>query len=148
LGQVYYWLGKHTEGQKLFDELLATRSRKFETLVSVAMAMRDIGATADARKLVEEAYEQERDERKKQQAAYLRSITWVDLDDEIRWLERSDLSSPQTKASLMMARGNKALQHGDDEEAAQHLRQAVAVYAEMPESTTSLNDGALARQSL
>src|SRR5262249_38533263 len=40
LGEVYYWLGKHAEGKKEFDDLLAAHERKTETVLLVAQTLR------------------------------------------------------------------------------------------------------------
>ena len=55
-GQVYYWLGKQKEGQDEFKKLLAKHQRKVEILCSLANVLRDLGAAAEARTLMEEAY--------------------------------------------------------------------------------------------
>jgi tetratricopeptide (TPR) repeat protein len=144
LGQVYYWLGKHAEGRKLFDELLDAEKRSADILLGVAGILREVGASGEARKLVEEAYSKETDQAKKHQAAGARAVMSTDTDDEILWLERSNPQDRDVKASLHTARGKKALADGKDAEAAGFFKQAIAVYEQMPESPTSLNNGALA----
>ena len=37
LGQVYYWLGRSSEGKKLFDELLADREKATDAVLQVVM---------------------------------------------------------------------------------------------------------------
>jgi hypothetical protein len=148
LGQVYYWLGRHAEGRKLFDELLASRGRDFATLVGVSELLREVGAVGDARTLIEEAYAGTQDAAKKSAAAMNRSAMFLDRDDEITWLERASPGEPGVKAALAMARGNKALDEGRWEEAATHLRAAIAAYAAQPESAATLNDASLAYFSL
>jgi hypothetical protein len=89
LGQVYYWLGKHADGRKLFDALLADKGRDSKTLGAVAQVLREVGAVSEARTLVEEAYDKETDPRQKAGMARSRAAMRRDLDDRIRWLERS-----------------------------------------------------------
>jgi hypothetical protein len=148
LGQVYYWLGKHQEGRKLFDEMLAEKQRSVETLLGVSILLREVGAISEARSLAEEAYEKETDPTKKAHAARQRSVLMVSLDDQITWLKRSKQDDPDVKGSLATALGDQALEEGRNEEAAQHLREAIATYTSMPESPVSLNNGALAYLSL
>jgi hypothetical protein len=148
LGQVYYWLGKHAEGRKLFDELLTAHNKSANVVSAVAQVLRAVGANTEARALLEEAYAKEADAAKKQGLASVRSLLYVDLDDEITWLRRADLEVPQIKADLGIALGNKALQEGNDEEAARHLREAIAIYAGLPVSASTLNNGGLAHFKL
>jgi len=148
LGQVYYWLGKHADGKKEFDELLKAKKREGTMLVAVSRILREVGETSEARKLVEEAYEKEADPAKKKQAAVFRSLLFKDIDDEILWLGRSDVTSPEIKASLCGARGNKALQDGKDELAAAEFRNAIDAYSQLPENASTLNNSALVVFSL
>jgi tetratricopeptide (TPR) repeat protein len=149
LGQVYYWLGKPAEGRKLFDEALTADGRKFESLLVVARLLRELGAAAESRPLSEEAYKQAgTDAAKKQQAALLRALTHTDLDDELLWLERCEPTSPEARASLAEVRGEKAERDGKDAEAANQFREAAKVYAALPESEMTLNNGGLAQLHL
>jgi hypothetical protein len=148
LGQVYFWLGKQGEGRKLFDELLQAKNRDFDILLATAQVYREVGAVSDARALLEEAYKAQTDAAKKQAAALFRSLLFVDLDDEIAWLTKSNQEDASVRASLSAARGNKAIWEGRDEEAAGHLRQAVDTYLKMAENASMLNNCALAYLSL
>jgi tetratricopeptide (TPR) repeat protein len=148
LGQVYYWLGKHAEGRKLFDELLKAQKRNFETLLGVSRLLREVGAHSEARTLAEEAYQKEKDPTKKYQAAIQRALLLIDLDDRITWLRRANPGDLAVKASLSDALGEKALQEGKDAEAATHLREAIDLYARQAATATTLNNGALAHFSL
>ncbi len=130
LGQVYYWMGRPAEGKKLFDELLAATNRSPEGLLQVSIALR------------------EDDLPKKQWAAALRALLRIDLEDAIVWLERTDTSQVETKAKLAWAQGHLALQRGKEREAAEQLREAVRLYASLPEDASTLNDGGLAHLSL
>jgi len=148
LGQVYYWLGKHAEGRKLFDELLAAQQRNTEILLGVGRLLREVGAITEARALMEEAYNKETEPAKKQMAAADRALIFLDIDDEITWLRRADLAQSEIKAALSMAQGNKAMQEGRDQEAATHLRDAIDTYGRLPVEASTLNNGALAYFSL
>jgi tetratricopeptide (TPR) repeat protein len=143
LGQVYYWLGKHAEGRKLFDELLAAKQRNGDILLAVGKILREVGSNSEARALVEEAYNAATENDKKYQAAGLRAVMATERDDEITWLGRANPNDAQVKAMLSSAQGSKAMEDGKDEEAARHFRQAIDLYGKMPETTASLNNGAL-----
>ena len=143
LGQVYYWMGKHAEGRKLFDEVLTKQNRSFDTLIVVSSLLREVGADADARKLAEEAHGLDVEQKKKWMAARLRALLFQDTEDRINWLEQSNPSNPDVKADLNTARGEQALSKGQEEEAARHFREAIAIYAQLPEGAAPLNNAAI-----
>jgi hypothetical protein len=144
LGQVYYWLGKHDEGHKLFDEFLAAKKRRTEDLLDVSKLLREVGVNAEARALAEEAYNGAAEPAKKFAAAEQRSVLGQDVDDQITWLSRSDQSNSFIKASLDCAQGRKALDEGDRARAEIHLNNGAAGFAALPETYVTLNNGALA----
>jgi tetratricopeptide (TPR) repeat protein len=148
LAQVYYWLGKQDAGRQLFDELLSDHERGCLMLFSVASVLRDLGAAADCRELLEEAYDKASDDVEKQHVAQLRSITHVDLADQIKWLERCDTNHPEVRALLACSRGHEAAFRGENDVAATHYREAIDIYDEQTETTGSYNNGALACFSL
>jgi tetratricopeptide (TPR) repeat protein len=148
LGQVYYWLGKHAEAKKLFDKILADNQRSSEMLMAVAQMLREVGSVTEARSLLQEAYDKEKDAHKQQQIANLRSVMFIDLDDEITWLRRANSGDPQTRASLSRSLALKAMEEGKDEEAARQLREALAIYATMPLDEATLNNSGLVYLSL
>lgn len=148
LGQVKYWLGKHDDGKKLFDEYLVSKSRAPKALLEIAEQLRYLGAESEARPMSEEAYGSATDAEDKQAAAGLRSLMRVDDDDEITWLERSDTSSPHTQACLAEARGRKAHDAGDDATAEARFRESVDLYRKVPETGASVNNLALALSQL
>ena len=141
---MYYWLGKHAEGRKQFDELLKAKGRDTDTLIQVSYLLREVGANPEARALAEEVYKNAADPAKKQQAAFQRSLIFTDLDDEILWLGRSNQEAPSVKASLATTLGSKAIREGKDEEAIPRFREAIELYASLPPSPGSLNNAALA----
>jgi tetratricopeptide (TPR) repeat protein len=144
LGQVYYWLGKSTEGRQLFDELLTSRQRGFRILLALAQTLRLVGEYQQARDLCEEAYGKAPEDKQKFEAASLRAHCQKDLDDEIAWLEKCDPQTPVTQIELNSSRGQKALQKGDRAKATGYFRKAIAGYDEMPKSTATLNNQGLA----
>ena len=143
LGQVYYWLGKQADGRKLFDEYLVSNGRGFNALLELAMQYRQLGSDVQARAMSEEAYSKATTDQEKYSAAGFRSRCFKDLDDEIAWLEKSDLSQAGNKASLSQAKGDKALVEGRDQEAMGLFQSAIDAYASMPRSASSVNDTAL-----
>jgi hypothetical protein len=148
LGRVYYWLGKHAEGKKEFDELLKAKKRDGAMLLAVGRILREVGETSEARAITEEAYNKQTDPAKKKEAAIFRSLLFKDIDDEILWLGRSDLDLPETKASLHNTRGKKALLDGKDDQAAAEFRSAIDAYNQIPENASTLNNAALVLFSL
>lgn len=149
LGQVYYWLGKQAEGRKLFDEFLASKGRSFDDLMSISYKLRQLGVDSEARALMEEAYGKATNAHERNAAARTRSVAAKDLDDEIAWLNKCDMSiSPELKASLAKAQGHKAFEQGRDDEAVAQYRAAIDAYATMTRSPTTLNESALANYAI
>ena len=142
-GQVCYWLGKHDEGKKQFDDLLAASGRSVTVLLSEVGTLREVGLHSEARTLAEEAYNKATDEKKKYYAANLRSLLNTGTEDEIEWLNRCDPSDPQVRGSLSLARGAQAMEKGDDEGAVRHFQQSLDAYLSMAKSTSSLNNASL-----
>lgn len=142
-GQVLYWLERHKEGRALFDKMLARRKRDYQSLMSVANILRDVGDLSEARTLVEEAYNVAANEGEKYGAAGLRAFTSIDTEDKILWLSRSNPGDGQVKAELNCAKGHKAREEGRDDEAAGFYRKAIAGYSSLPRSTSMLNNCAL-----
>jgi hypothetical protein len=148
LGQVYYWLGKHAEGRKLFDGVLAAQKRAPDVLLAVSRLLREVGDFSEARALAEEAYNKETERAKKFQAAGTRAVMYLDVDDRITWLGRCNPDDPQVKADLCSARGQKAMQEGQEEAAAAQYRQAIEIYGRMPENPATLNNCAIVHFAL
>jgi len=148
LAKVDYWLGKSAEGKKLLDEILERNAGDFKIRLAVVKTLREVGAETEARDQAEKLYNEESSEDNRYEAAELRALLFKDIDDEIEWLNRGRLSDPSVKASLTLARGNKAMIDGDDRAAEQELRQAAELYAGFPEATSSLNNAALCYSSL
>ena len=143
LGKVYYWLGKQDEGRTLFDAVLARNAGVFAIRYALARVLREVGAEAEARELVEAIYNEESDEANKSAAASLRAVMAREPDDEILWLSRCQQADPDVRASLCLARARKAIEQGDDAQAQTQLRQAVALYEAMPENSSTLNNAAI-----
>jgi len=143
LGQVYYWLGKQDEGRKLFDELLASHGREHGVVLNVASVLRSIGAMQDARALAEEAYDKASDKAQRWDAATLRSVMFVDPEDQLLWLERSDPSVSRVRAQIHTTRGHLAERKGQRDVARREFELALGEYAKQPESAAQLNNSAL-----
>ncbi len=143
LGQVYFWLGKHQEGEKLLDQLLADKHRDVTSLLQVCAVFRQLGETGKARELAEEAYDKAVAEQDKHLAAMQRSVLYTDPDDQILWLGRCDLGNPSLKADMHTAKAQKAFYDGKDDEARQEYLASIAIYEKLSESSTTLNNNAL-----
>ncbi|MDB6024181.1 MAG: hypothetical protein JWM68_404 [Verrucomicrobiales bacterium] len=143
LGQVYYWLGKSSEGKQLFDQLLVSSKRSYKILMSLANTLRDVGERAQARELAEEAYRNGKDNTEKFAAAQFRAMALKDFEDEIAWLEKADVEQVHVQVMLDSARGNKALGDGDKIAAATYLRRAADGYGKVQKTSAALNNGGL-----
>ena len=143
LGQVYYWLGKQEEGHAIFDELLESQNRSHEILMAVSSVLYEIGVVGEVRSLTEEAYESATNDEQRHEAAQMRSLSSIDTEDRVEWLNKSDVTQLGVKAELATARGYLAAEDGDDEAATGHYRKAIAIYEQMPESAAVFNNGAL-----
>jgi len=148
LGQVYYWLGKSKEGKELFDQLLASKNRSFQILLSLARTLREVGELKQAREILEEAYRIGKAGKEKYAAASLRAMTSKDSADKISWLEKTDTTEVSAQIALNDARGDQALEQGNKELAAQYLRKAIAGYESLPKSAATLNNAGLTHFSL
>jgi tetratricopeptide (TPR) repeat protein len=143
LGQVYYWLGKFEEGKQLFEKLLATTQRSYNTLQTIATKLREVGEYTYARSLIEEAYHKTKDPQQRTTAARLRSVMQKDTDDAILWLQRADQNDPEVSVALNNSRGNKAEENGRYDQALQFYRKVVEAYDKLPETNSNLNNAAL-----
>lgn len=148
LGEVYYWLGKQSDGHKLFDEYLTSKSRAFPDLVNIAARLRRLGADPESRALAEEAYNKASKSDEQHEAAQFRTLLAKDDDDKIDWLNKCDASDPSIKADLAKAQGDKAIREGRDDEALRQFRVAIDTYAAMPRSAATVNDTALTYYSM
>jgi hypothetical protein len=148
LGKVYYWLGKQEEGRRLFDEILARNAASAEIKLAVAQTMRVVGAEQEARELAEQIFAGETNEEFRNGAARLRSVLSSDAADEVAWLEKVTSTDADQRASLASAKARQAMAAGRDAEAAQFLRESAALYASLPENSSTLNNAAIAYSAL
>src|SRR5205823_14841507 len=135
-------------GKKLLDDILQRNAGDFHVKYAVARTLREVGAEVDSRALLEQLYNEEKDENNKYVAARFRSVIRKDLDDEILWLSRARQGDPAVKASLAMARGNKAREESNDEAAVRELQEAAELFISFPETSGSLNDASLCYNGL
>jgi hypothetical protein len=148
LGKVYYWLGKQEEGRKLFDEILARNAASAEIKLAVAQTMRVVGAEQEARELAEQIFAGETNEEFRNGAARLRSVLSTDAADEVAWLEKVTSTDADQRASLASAKARQAMAAGRDVEAARFLRESAAIYASLPDNSSTLNNAAIAYSAL
>ncbi|HEY9027258.1 MAG TPA: hypothetical protein VIP05_23400 [Burkholderiaceae bacterium] len=148
LGQVDYWLGKQADGRKLFDELMAAHEHDPAVVVRVASVLRSVGSVEEARTLAEQAYGKASDNNLRWAAASMRSLMSIDAEDELAWLERSDKSDGQTRASIHSSRGRIAERKGQRAVARHEYQLAADEYAKLPESASQLNNAALVHLAL
>jgi tetratricopeptide (TPR) repeat protein len=143
LGQVYYWLGNEEKGKGLFDALLEKYTRSSSVLYSLSAILRDLGELGQAKSYASEAYENSTDIVEKQSLAMHLAVMADTIDEKIEWLEKADSTNLRTKADLLSARASKALDEDDESGALALYDQSIAVYKEMPEDSTSLNNSAI-----
>ena len=148
LGQVYYWLGKHKEGEEQFDALLNDSKRASLVLLDVVDIYRELGLADAALVLAKEAYENASDDNERQYAARKCSLLAETLDEEITWLERSDPANTSVQASLNEAQARKARRDKQYDKAATYLRKAIDIYSAQEVDATSSNNLALAAFAL
>jgi hypothetical protein len=148
LGQVYYWLGKHDDGKKLFDELLQAHGRDHRMLLDVGGLLRSVGALHDARALVEEAHAKAKTSDERWSAAQIRAVMYVDADDELAWLERSDRSSGRVRASIHTTKAQLAERKGQRALAKREYELAVVELSKLPEDASQHNSLALVHLAL
>jgi len=148
LGQVYYWLGKFAEGEQQFESLLAANKRSFSILMAVASSLREVGETTKARDLAEAAYKTTGVAAEKYVAARLRSLVSIDVDDQIKWLGRSDQADPYVQATLYSSKGERAETKYQYKKAEQFYRKSIAGFLKQPETSSTLNNTALVYLSL
>jgi tetratricopeptide (TPR) repeat protein len=143
LGQAYCWMGRHEEGRAHLDALLEEHQRSAASLLMVGEILREVGAHGEAGAVFEESYAQARSDEERYEAAAARALTAEDPDEELGWLRRADPASPFVRAGVSSALADQSMRQGDEAAAEHHLRQAIGLYAQMPETTSSLNNGAL-----
>lgn len=148
LGQVYYWLGKHTEGKQLFEKLLTSTGRSYPSLMTIATKLREVGDFSYARVLTEEAYKKGTTAQQRNGAARTRAVMQKDTDDAITWLLRADQTDPQVQVDLNNSRGNKAEENSQYTAALAYYRKAVDAYGRLPESASNVNNAALVYLSI
>ena len=149
LGEVYYWLGKDSEGEKQFDGYLTSRKRDARALLYLADIYRRIGKTGKVYKLAKEVFDKkEVSSKEKDQAVFLLSQTCLTNTEKIYWLEKLDKTNDGMLASLYSTKADLAIENGDDGKARKFLEKSIAVYEKMPETATLLNNLSLIYSSL
>ena len=148
LAQVYYWLGKEKEGQKLFDDILQKQKRSFQILMACAYKMRDIGEMDKARLLTEEAFSKAAKNEEKYDAALIRATIHKDLEDEIKWLDKVPGKTFELETRLNSAQGKKAEEEGQFEVAESYFKKAFRAYEKQAQTAATCNNQALSCFSL
>lgn len=148
--RVAFWLGKPDECNALLEEAVATGRRSFETRMAVGTVLHTLGESATACEHWEKAYERASDdEQRGQAAAAIAAVTCsTDPREAVTWYERIPTPSPPVVAQLAAARADVALLDGDTDKAIEELRRSLALYADIPEDSTTLNNAALAARQL
>jgi len=148
LGQVYYWLGKPTEGKTQFDSVIKSSGNNFEVLMSITNTLRDVGRVTEATELSETAYKKATTKSQKSQAASFRSMVAEDTKTSIEWLEKADQSQPNIIINLNTQKATLALQNNETDKAILLYKKALEGYSQQPINSTTLNNSALVHFSM
>ncbi len=148
LGQVYYWLNKPAEGKKLFDTIIANNPDDGGIYYTLAQTLREVGETEQALELAKLAHEKASDEETKNNAASLCATMSADTDEKIEWLEKTDLTVPSNKSSLLSARADQAYSEGDTKEAVKLYRQSLQAAPSDLNDAVILNNRALVHSTI
>ena len=116
--------------------------------MQVATLLRNVGSDSDARTLAGEGYNAASAAEVKSACAVLCGLVEKEPDQRIEWLRRANTQSSNVKAILSCELADQALRQGDEPKAINHLREAVALYENMPESVGMLNNESLALRQL
>ncbi|MEL7448761.1 MAG: hypothetical protein AAFN78_06100 [Pseudomonadota bacterium] len=143
LGKVNYWLGSPDEGKEQFEALLEANDRSVESLYGLSDVLRDLGETAEARLLLDEAYEKAEEPSYRYAIASLRGILSQTLDEKLAWYERGDPDEPYSQANLGDIRGDIAARDGDLDTAAAAYRSAIDTYAAIDDEEQTANNMSL-----
>ncbi|HVE42614.1 MAG TPA: hypothetical protein VNM14_22230 [Planctomycetota bacterium] len=145
LGQVYFWLGKEKEGTDIFGKLEEGGDPKI--LHALGEAYRSFYRQDDARRVLEKAYEKS-SANDRMTVAFTRSITTNDMEDRLAWLQKADVSSPAVKVEIDTTQAYLSMESGNFAAAVAPLQRAAAYYQGRPESSTTLNNGAIVENQL
>ncbi len=148
LGEVSYWLGKHDEGKKLFDELLESNKRSSEWMMEVGERLRTVGEVDMARAILDEAWTTEKVEATKKSIAASRQIMAIDSEDRMKWLQRCDQSQAYVKTAIHENAAYIAQEAGRMKDAITEYKAALVEYKNLSESSSKFNNEALVWQSL
>ena len=143
LGQVYYWLSKEDEGEKLFEALLNKYNRSHQVLNSLSNTMRNLGVFSKAREYAMEAYENAQEKADKQTYAQTVALLADDYGEKIEWLSKADQTNLYVRGDLLSAKGRKAHEENKNAQALSYLQQSIDAYEKIPESASQLNNIAL-----
>ena len=148
LGQVYFWSGRQDEGRKLFDEILTNTKRSYSSLMSLSATLRETGDVAEAIKLTDEAFEKGATPDEKDSAASQRAVMSDDIDEQITWLEKVQSKGLNIQTRLSGTKARKAMEDGQNDIAIKHLKSAAEGWGKLPDSSSTLNNGALVQFQL
>jgi cellulose synthase operon protein C len=143
LAQVYYRLGKTSEGESEFGAILAKKDADLD--LSVARAYREVGAITRARQVTEAVHEKAGSPQR-EGAALLMSLMADTQDDRRTWLLRSDQNNEHVRINLLELEADKACSGGQTEDGDAKYREVARRHLEgsaLEES--NFNNAALAQ---
>lgn len=147
-GQVCYWLGKREEGRKQFDDLIVNNDRAPQVLIAVAQRLREIGETAEALQLGEEAYAGATDEELKKSCAQFLSMVAETSEAKAKWLQLADPNDTSFSLNKIWIEILQASENGDTSLATSRAKALLDTAGKLPKSASNLNMMGLANQTL
>jgi tetratricopeptide (TPR) repeat protein len=145
LGQVYFWLGKEKEALEVLAPLEKTATT--EILQDMGEVYRNLSRNADARRVLELAYDKGT-QAEKYAVALTRSLAYSSREDRMAWLKKGDPNDQRIKMEIEQSTAEEDLRAGKYASATAGLQRVAAYYAGLPENATSLNNAALVQDDL
>jgi len=145
LGQVYFWLGKETEALEIYDRLEGAGDAK--VLHQMGENYRYLSRYHAARRVLEKAFEKASGT-ERFDIAMTRSSASSSSEDRLAWLKKADPKNRRVQMDIAETEAENDLEAGNYDEAASALRRVAQFYADLPESSMSLNNGAIVQNKL
>lgn len=148
LGQVYFWMGRMDEGEKLFETARKSSGESAGMLYDQGSIYRELGDETKAMELLKKAHGKAKN--KEDGYAIARTIATIcdEAEDEIEWLKKCDQKEVSVKIGISNAEGKLAYGNGEYAKALKHFEKAHKDYKQMQENATTFNNHSLVLQYL
>lgn len=148
LGQVYFWMGRLDEGEKLFETARKGSGESLGVLYRQASIYHEIGDSSKGVELLKKAYSKIKDKEDGYSIASLLATMCGDIEEEVDWLKKCDQEQISVKIGLSNAEGKLAYQNGEYEKAIKFFKSADRDYKQLPNSAANFNNHALVMEQL